>query len=65
MAASVEELRAEKGNYQILSVDEAVSEIRDSGILLTQPLCGGMPIDYAWESLETLVNDVLPKVAAD
>ena len=62
IASSVEELRAEKGNYQILSVDEAVSEIRDSGILLTQPLCGGMPIDYAWESLTTIVDDVLPQV---
>jgi alkanesulfonate monooxygenase SsuD/methylene tetrahydromethanopterin reductase-like flavin-dependent oxidoreductase (luciferase family) len=62
IAGSVEELRAEKGNYQILSVDEAVAEIRQSGMLMTQPLCGGMPIDYAWESLETIVQDVLPKV---
>ena len=62
IAGSVEELRAENGNYQILSVEEAVSEVRRSGLLMTQPLCGGMPIDYAWESLETLVNDVLPQV---
>lgn len=62
VAGSVEELRAEKGNYQILSVDEAVAEIERSGVLLTQPLCGGMPIDYAWESLETIAQDVLPKV---
>ena len=64
IAGSVEELRAENGNYQILSVDEAVAEVKRSGVLLTQPLCGGMPIDYAWESLETIVQDVLPKVAA-
>jgi len=63
IAASVEELRAEKGNYQILSVDEAVEEIRARGVLMTQPLCGGMPIDYAWESLETIVQDVLPRVS--
>jgi hypothetical protein len=63
IAATVEELRAEKGNYQILSVDEAVEEVKRSGVLLTQPLCGGMPIDYAWESLETIVQDVLPKAA--
>ena len=31
---------------------------------MMQPLCGGMPIDYAWESLETLTQDVLPKVKA-
>jgi len=63
IASSVEELRAEKGNYQILSVDEAVQEIRARGVLMTQPLCGGMPIDYAWESLETIVQDVLPQIA--
>jgi len=64
IAGSVEELRAENGNYQILSVDAAIAAIRARGMLMTQPLCGGLPIDYAWESLETLVNDVLPKVAA-
>lgn len=62
VASSVEELRAEKGNYQILSVEEAVAEIKRGGMLMMQPLCGGMPIDYAWESLETLVQDVLPKL---
>jgi len=62
IAGSVEELRAEHGNYQILSVDEAVAEIEKSGVLMTQPLCGGMPIDYAWESLETIARDVLPRV---
>ncbi len=64
IANSVEALRAEQGNYRILSVDEAVAEIEQRGVLMTQPLCGGMPIDYAWESLETLVQDVLPKVKA-
>lgn len=62
VADSVEALRAEKGNYQILSVDEAVEEIRKRGMLSTQPLCGGMPVEYAWESLETIVQDVLPQV---
>ncbi|MGB0618601.1 MAG: LLM class flavin-dependent oxidoreductase [Myxococcota bacterium] len=64
IAATVEDLRAENGNYQILSVDEAVEAVRSRGLIMTQPLCGGMPIDYAWESLETIVNDVLPKVQA-
>jgi alkanesulfonate monooxygenase SsuD/methylene tetrahydromethanopterin reductase-like flavin-dependent oxidoreductase (luciferase family) len=62
IAGSVEELRAENGNYRIFSVDEAIEEVRSNGVVMTQPLCGGMPIDYAWESLETLVQDVLPKV---
>lgn len=61
IAGSVEELRAERGNYQILSVEEAVEAVKTRGVLMTQPLCGGMPIEYAWESLETIVNDVLPK----
>lgn len=60
IADSVEALRAERGNYQILSVEEAIEEVRTRGVIMTQPLCGGMPIDYAWESLHTLVEDVLP-----
>ena len=61
IASTVEDLRAENGNYQILSVEEAIDAVKTRGVIMTQPLCGGMPIDYAWESLETLVNDVLPK----
>ncbi len=62
MATTVENLRRAKGNYQILTPDEALAEIKANGILMMQPLCGGMPIDYAWESLETLANDVLPRL---
>jgi alkanesulfonate monooxygenase SsuD/methylene tetrahydromethanopterin reductase-like flavin-dependent oxidoreductase (luciferase family) len=64
LAPSVEALRAEQGNYQILSPDEAVEAIRKNGALMLQPLCGGMPIEYAWESLETIRRDVLPRVRA-
>lgn len=62
IANTVDDLRAENGNYQILSVDEAIREIETNGVVMTQPLCGGMPIEYAWESLNTLVDDVLPNV---
>lgn len=62
IAATVEALRAENGNYRIFSVDEAVAEIEKRGHIGLQPLCGGLPPEYAWESLETLVNDVLPRV---
>ena len=62
LAPSVEALRKENGNYQIVSPDEAVELIRKNGALMLQPLCGGMPIEYAWESLETLARDVLPRV---
>ena len=61
-ALTVESLRAEKGNYQILSPQEAIAEIEARGRLQLQPLCGGLPPKYAWESLETLVQDVLPHV---
>jgi len=63
-APTVEALRAENGNYRILSPDEAVAEIKKNGRVMLQPLCGGMPIEYAWESLETLARDVLPRVKA-
>jgi hypothetical protein len=28
--------------------------------MLLHPLCGGMPIDLAWESLHLFENEVLP-----
>jgi alkanesulfonate monooxygenase SsuD/methylene tetrahydromethanopterin reductase-like flavin-dependent oxidoreductase (luciferase family) len=61
-ATTVEELRRAEGSYRIFTPDEAVAEIKRSGVLMMQPLCGGMPIDLAWESLETLASDVLPSV---
>jgi alkanesulfonate monooxygenase SsuD/methylene tetrahydromethanopterin reductase-like flavin-dependent oxidoreductase (luciferase family) len=61
-AMTVSELRAANGNYRIFTPDEAVHEIREHGVLMMQPLCGGLPIDYAWESLETLASDVLPRI---
>jgi hypothetical protein len=62
VATSVEALRAENGNYRIFSPDEALAEIKKHGALFMQPLCGGLPIEYAWESLETLERDVLPRL---
>lgn len=62
LAPDVDALRAENGNYRIVTPDEAVALIRENGTLMLQPLCGGMPPEYAWESLETLARDVLPRV---
>jgi hypothetical protein len=64
VASSVEELRAENGSYRIFSVDEAVEHVRATGLFLAQPLCGGLPPKLAWSSLELLVDEVLPAVAA-
>ena len=61
VASSVAELRAENGSYRIFSPDEAVEHVRRSGLFLAQPLCGGLPPRLAWESLELLVGEVLPR----
>jgi len=62
IAPSVEALRAENGSYRILSPEEAVAEIEARGNLSLQPLCGGLPPEHAWESVRTVVEDVLPKL---
>jgi alkanesulfonate monooxygenase SsuD/methylene tetrahydromethanopterin reductase-like flavin-dependent oxidoreductase (luciferase family) len=61
-ALTVDALRAENGNYRILTPDEAVARIRQHGALMLQPLCGGLPPRIAWKSLELLASDVLPRV---
>jgi alkanesulfonate monooxygenase SsuD/methylene tetrahydromethanopterin reductase-like flavin-dependent oxidoreductase (luciferase family) len=61
VATSVEELRAGAGAYRIFSIDEAVDYLKQNGMILTQPLCGGLPPKLAWPSLELLANEVLPR----
>jgi alkanesulfonate monooxygenase SsuD/methylene tetrahydromethanopterin reductase-like flavin-dependent oxidoreductase (luciferase family) len=62
VASSVEELRRENGSYRILTPDEAAAQIRKNGILMMQPLAGGIPPKLAWPSLELLAAKVLPAV---
>jgi len=57
---SVEALRAEAGAYRIFTPEEAVQYVREFGVLQLQPLCGGIPPELAWQSLELLASDVLP-----
>jgi alkanesulfonate monooxygenase SsuD/methylene tetrahydromethanopterin reductase-like flavin-dependent oxidoreductase (luciferase family) len=59
-AQSVEELRASNGPYRIFTPDEAIAHVRANGVLLTQPLCGGLPPELAWESLHLIEKHVLP-----
>jgi len=59
-ATTVEALRAEAGAYRIFTPDEAVAHVRAHGVLMLQPLCGGMPPERAWESLELVESRVLP-----
>lgn len=51
-ANTVAELRAENGPYRILTVDQAAEQVRTGRPLAMQPLCGGMPPELAWASLE-------------
>lgn len=63
-ATTVEELRAE-GIYQILTPDEVVERARRDGPLAAfnlHPMCGGMPIDKGWESLQLYVENVMPRL---
>lgn len=63
-ATTVEELRAE-GIYRILTPDECVEQAKAQGQLAAfnlHPLCGGMPIDKAWESLHLYVESVMPRL---
>jgi alkanesulfonate monooxygenase SsuD/methylene tetrahydromethanopterin reductase-like flavin-dependent oxidoreductase (luciferase family) len=60
-ATTVDELRAEEGNYRIVTPDEAVEMVRTHGYLGLQPLCGGVAPDLAWRSLRLIADDVLPR----
>jgi len=62
-ASSVAELRADPGSYRIFTADEAVDYIRQNGVLIMQPLCGGIPPKLAWRSLELLADEVLPRLS--
>ena len=59
-ATTVDELRAERGAYRVLTPAEAVAYIRTHGPLSMQPLCGGCPPELAWESLRLIAGEVLP-----
>jgi alkanesulfonate monooxygenase SsuD/methylene tetrahydromethanopterin reductase-like flavin-dependent oxidoreductase (luciferase family) len=61
-ALTLDALRAEQGSYRVFTPDEALERIRKHGALMLQPLCGGLPPELAWKSLELLASDVLPRV---
>lgn len=58
-ADDLESLRAE-GKYCFLTPDEAVARIREKGSINLSPLCGGMPVEKAWNSLELFASKVMP-----
>ncbi|MEX1008794.1 MAG: LLM class flavin-dependent oxidoreductase [Acidimicrobiia bacterium] len=59
-ARTVGDLREEHGSYRIYSVDEAVEIVKGGGLLMLQPLCGGLPPDLAWKYLKIVTDDVMP-----
>jgi alkanesulfonate monooxygenase SsuD/methylene tetrahydromethanopterin reductase-like flavin-dependent oxidoreductase (luciferase family) len=64
-ATTVEELRAE-GMYRFVTPDELVAQAKAAGPEFSvnlHPLCGGMPIDKAWESLQLYEDKVLPQLS--
>ena len=64
-ATTVEELRAE-GIYEILSPAAAIARCREQGEFATMvlhPLCGGIPVDRGWETVNLYVDQVLPALA--
>lgn len=60
-ATTVEELR-DKGVYRIVTPDECVALGGDS--LVLHPLCGGMPVDEGWRSLQLFAESVLPRLTS-
>ena len=58
-AKNVEELRKE-GKYRVLSPEEAIQTIQETGSLHLAPLTGGVPLDTAWHSLRTFEDLVQP-----
>jgi alkanesulfonate monooxygenase SsuD/methylene tetrahydromethanopterin reductase-like flavin-dependent oxidoreductase (luciferase family) len=64
-ATTTEELRAE-GIYQILSPDDAVAQLKAGGdfaAMVLHPLCGGMPVERGWDTVNLYVDKVLPALS--
>lgn len=60
-ATSVDELRA-NGVYAVVTPEECVALVRANGSLALHPLCGGIPPELAWQSLELIAAKVQPEL---
>lgn len=63
-AADLDELKAE-GKYRILTPQQAVTCIEETGSLHLAPLCGGAPIAMGWETLQLFEQQVEPELKRD
>jgi alkanesulfonate monooxygenase SsuD/methylene tetrahydromethanopterin reductase-like flavin-dependent oxidoreductase (luciferase family) len=64
-ARTVDELRAE-GKYAIRTPAEVVAQAKAEGDLAginLHPLCGGIPVDQAWEYLQLFFDKVVPEIS--
>ena len=62
-ATTVDELRAE-GIYAVLTPAQCVDHARATGAVVVHPLCGGTPLDLAWQTFDLFVDAVLPELTA-
>ncbi len=62
-STTVEEMR-EAGVYVVATPDELVERCRtgDVELVVSHPLCGGLPVEVSWESLKLLGDVVIPAV---
>lgn len=58
-ATDLASLQAE-GKYAILTPDQAAAKIQSKGSINLAPLCGGVPLEFAWRSLELFAEQVVP-----
>jgi alkanesulfonate monooxygenase SsuD/methylene tetrahydromethanopterin reductase-like flavin-dependent oxidoreductase (luciferase family) len=58
-ATTADEL-ASSGMWQVVTPDECIALARRHGSVVLHPLMGGMPPELGWESLQLVVDKVLP-----
>ena len=62
-ATTVDELKSERGQYQIITPDAAAEHVATGAPLALQPLVGGIPPDIAWRYLESAAAVTSPQTA--
>jgi len=58
-ATTIEELKHE-GKYRVLTPEQAIQTIRETGSLHLAPLTGGVPVDLGWNSLRLFEDQIRP-----
>jgi hypothetical protein len=63
-AQDIQALR-EEGKYRVLTPEQAVEVILETGSLHLSPLVGGCPPALGWKSLKLFIERVAPVLAPD